>query len=312
MLAGVFKAPTKFAPDVNLPAARARADVVLDNLVAAGFMIEGQVFGARQRPATPVDHQVEEDTPNYSYYLDWAFEETKRVVETLPGSMTERTFVVRTAIDMNLQRATEVAIESALRQYGRKYHASQAAAVLIDLHGGLRVMVGGRDYGESQFNRAVDALRQPGSSFKPYVYATALANGMKPSSIVVDEPICLGNWCPQNDSHSYGQSMTLTQALTNSVNTVAVRLSILIGQGDDRLGRARIIETARKMGILGPLPNVPSLAIGADEVNVLDHTAAFATFPNLGKTVPTHAIIEVRTPSGHLVWSFDRDGKKPE
>ena len=312
MLAGLFKAPTKFAPDVNLPAARARADVVLDNLVAAGFMNEGQVFGARQRPATPVDHQVEEDTPNYNYYLDWAFEETKRVVETLPGSITERTFVVRTAIDMNLQRATEVAIESALRQYGRKYHASQAAAVLIDLHGGLRVMVGGRDYGESQFNRAVDALRQPGSSFKPYVYATALANGMKPSSIVVDEPICLGTWCPQNDSHSYGGSMTLTQALTNSVNTVAVRLLILIGQGDDRLGRARIIETARKMGILGPLPNVPSLAIGADEVKVLDHTAAFATFPNLGKTVPTHAIIEVRTPSGHLVWSFDRDGKKPE
>src|SRR5215471_10900967 len=135
---------------------------------------------------------------------------------------------------------------------------------------------------------------------------------MKPSSIVVDEPICLGTWCPQNDSHSYGGSMTLTQALKNSVNTVAVRLSILIGQGDDRLGRARIIETARKMGILGPLPNVPSLAIGADEVNVLDHTAAFATFPNLGKTVPTHAIIEVRTPSGHLVWSFNRDGKKPE
>lgn len=109
-------------------------------------------------------------------------------------------------------------------------------------------MVGGRDYGESQFNRAVDALRQPGSSLKPYVYATALENGMKPNSIVVDEPICLGNWCPQNDSHSYGQSMTLTEALANSVNTVAVRLSVLIGQGDDRLGRARIIETARKDG----------------------------------------------------------------
>ena len=104
MLAGLFKAPTKFAPDVNLPAARARADVVLDNLVAAGFMNEGQVFGARQRPGTPVVHQVEEDTPNYNYYLDWAFEETKRLVETLPASITERTFVVRTAIDMNSAR----------------------------------------------------------------------------------------------------------------------------------------------------------------------------------------------------------------
>src|SRR5439155_19956988 len=88
---------------------------------------------------------------------------------------------------------------------------SQAASVLIDLDGGVRAMVGGRDYGQSQFNRAVDALRQPGSSFKPYVYATALANGMKPTSIVVDAPICIGNWCPQNYGHSYGGSMTLTQ-----------------------------------------------------------------------------------------------------
>src|SRR6202007_2568163 len=184
ILARLFKAPTKFAPHVNLPAARARANVVLDNLVDAGFMTEGQVFGARRNPATSIDRR-DDHAPNY--YLDWAFDEMKKLVDTFPKSLTERVFVVRTAIDVNMQRETENAIENSFRQYGHEYHATQSDAVLMDLDGGVRAMVGGRDYGRSQFNRAVDALRQPGSSFKPYVYATALANGMKPNSRVVDE-----------------------------------------------------------------------------------------------------------------------------
>ena len=206
MLAGLFKAPTKFAPHVNLPAARARANVVLDNLVEAGFMTEGQVFGARRHPATPVDRR-DERAPNY--YLDWAFDEMKKLVDTFPKSMTERVFVVRTALDTNMQKAADLAVENSLRQYGQEYHARQAAAVLMDVDGSVRAMVGGRDYGASQFNRATDAMRQPGSSFKPYVYATALQHGFKPSSIVVDAPICLGNWCPHNYGHGYGGSMTL-------------------------------------------------------------------------------------------------------
>jgi penicillin-binding protein 1A len=308
MLAGLFKAPSRFSPNVNLPAARARANVVLDNLVDAGFMTEGQVFGARRNPATPIDRR-DEHSPNY--YLDWAFDEIKKIVDTFPRSVSERVFVVRTAIDMNLQRETENAIETSLRQYGHEYHATQSAAVLMDLDGGVRAMVGGRDYGQSQFNRAVDALRQPGSSFKPYVYATALANGFKPTSIVVDAPICLGNWCPQNYGHSYGGSMTLTQAITHSINTVAVRLSIAVGGGNPKAGRAKIIETAHKMGIRTPLPDSSSLPIGAAEVTVLDHTGAYATFPNLGKAVTPHAILEIRTPSGPSLWRWDRDGQKP-
>ena len=134
----------------------------------------------------------------------------RKLVNTFPKSYTERVFVVRTAIDMNVQRAAEAAVENKLRQFGRDYHATQAAAVLADLDGGVRAMVGGRDYGTSQFNRAVDAMRQPGSSFKPYVYATALMNGFKPTSIVVDGPVCIGNWCPQNYGRSYSGSMTLT------------------------------------------------------------------------------------------------------
>jgi penicillin-binding protein 1A len=130
--------------------------------------------------------------------------------------------------------------------------------------------------------------------------------------VVVDAPICIGNWCPQNYGHSYGGSMTLTQALTHSINTVAVRLSIMIGKGNPKVGRAKIVETARKMGLRTPLPDTPSLPIGADEVTVLDHTAAYATFPNLGKAVAPHAVLEVRSPNGQVVWRFDRDGKKPE
>ncbi|MGH6790796.1 MAG: transglycosylase domain-containing protein, partial [Pseudolabrys sp.] len=309
MLAGLFKAPTKFSPAVDLPAARARANVVLDNLVNAGFMTEGQVFGARRHPATPVDRR-EERAPNY--YLDWAFDEMKKLVDTFPKTMTERVFVVRTALDVNLQRAAENAVENSLRQYGQEYHAGQAAAVLMDVDGSVRAMVGGRDYGASQFNRAVDAMRQPGSSFKPYVYATALKHGLKPTSIVVDSPICLGNWCPHNYGHSYGGSMQLITALTHSINTVAVRLSVIVGDGNAKLGRAKIIQTARDMGITTPLPDTPSLPIGADAVNLLEHVGAYGTFPNLGKKVTPHAIQEVRTGTGKLIWRYDRDGPKPK
>jgi len=316
MLAGLFKAPTKYAPHINLPAARARANVVLDNLVDAGFMTEGQVFGARRNPAFAVDRR-DEASPNY--YLDYAFDEMRKLVDTFPKSYTERVFVVRLAIDTNVQKAAEDAIENQLRQFGRDYHATQAATVVADLDGGIRAMVGGRDYGASQFNRATDAYRQPGSSFKPYVYTTALLNGFTPNSIVVDGPVCIGNWCPQNYGHSYSGSVTLTQAITRSINVVPVKLSIAIGQKEQpkapnpaKIGRAKIVEVARRFGLKAPLPDTPSLPIGSDEVTVLEHAVAYATFPNRGKAVTPHSVLEVRTGAGDLVWRWDRDGPKPK
>jgi penicillin-binding protein 1A len=183
--------------------------------------------------------------------------------------------------------------------------------VVADLDGAVRAMVGGRDYGMSQFNRATDALRQPGSSFKPYVYATALQNGMTPTSTVVDSPVCIGNWCPHNYSGGYAGAMTLTDALKRSINTIAVKLSISIGNGNPKAGRAKIVETARAMGLRTPLPDTPSLPIGADEVTVLDHTVAYATFANGGMAVTPHAILEVRSATGEVIWRYDRDGPKP-
>jgi penicillin-binding protein 1A len=309
MVAGLFKAPTKFSPLINLPAARARANVVLDNLVENGFMSEGQVYGARRNPATTIDRAIE-DAPNY--YLDWAFDEMRKLVDTLPKSVTSRSFTVRTALDSNLQHYAEHEAESQLRQYGRDYGASQMAVVIGDLDGGVRAMVGGRDYGTSQFNRATDALRQPGSSFKPYVYATALANGFKPTSVVADSPVCIGNWCPHNYSGGYSGPVTLLEAITHSINVIPVKLSIMLGNGNPKLGRAMIVQTARNFGIHSPLPDTPSLPIGADEVYVYEHAMAYATFPNLGRAVVPHAALEVRTDAGELVWRFDRDGPKPK
>jgi len=309
MLAGLFKAPSRFAPHVNLPAARARANVVLDNLVEAGFMTEGQVFGARRNPAMAVDRR-DERSPNY--YLDWAFDEMKKLVDTLPKSVHERVFVARLAIDLNLQNNAERAVEDSLRQYGREYHAKQAAAVLMETDGAVRAMVGGRDYGESQFNRATDALRQPGSSFKPYVYAAALASGgFKPTSVVVDSPVCIGNWCPKNYSGGFSGSMTLTMALTRSINVIPVKLSIALGNGNPKAGRVKIRDLARKAGLRTPLPDTPSMPIGADEVTVLDHTGGYGIFVNEGKSITPHAVLEVRSGAGDLIWRFDRDGKKP-
>jgi penicillin-binding protein 1A len=309
MLAGLFKAPGRFAPHINLPAARARANVVLDNLVEAGFMTEGQVFGARRNPANVVDRR-DERSPNY--YLDWAFDEVKKIVDTLPKSVTERVFVVRTALDVNIQRNTDAVVESKLREYGHEYGAKQSATVVMDIDGAVRAMVGGKDYGQSQFNRATDALRQPGSSFKPYVYAVALSEGFKPTSVVVDSPVCIGNWCPHNYSNSYSGSMTITQALVRSINMIPVKLSISLGNGNPKVGRAKIIQLAKKMGLRTALNDTPSLPIGAAEVTVLDHTGAYATFPNLGKAVAPHAVLEMRTGPGELIWRFDRDGKKPD
>ena len=302
MLAGLFKAPTRFAPHVNLAAARARANVVLDNLVDSGMMTEGQVFGARRNPAKPIDRR-DEETPNY--YLDWAYKEVQQIVDRLPKDVTERVFVARTGLDLNIQRAAEAAIEDGLRQFGRDYNVSQAAMVVMEPNGIVRAMVGGRDYGESQFNRATDAQRQPGSSFKPFVYTTALLNGYKPSSVVLDGPICIGNWCPQNYGHSYGGPMTLTTALTHSVNTVAVRLA-------EAVGRDKIVALARKLGVTSEIKITRPLPLGAVDLTVLEMTRAYAHFANGGFSVDSHAVIEMHTPKGEVVYRWDRDGPKPE
>src|SRR4051794_31912830 len=226
MLAGLFKAPTKYAPHINLPAARARANDVLSFMVEAGFLTEGQVYAARRNPATPVDRK-RDSTPDW--YLDWAYDEVKALSDQHKLG-NDRVLVVRTGLDVNLQRKAETAIEDSLRQYGRQYHATQGAAVVLEPTGLVRAIVGGRDYGTSQFNRATDAARQPGSSFKPFVYLSAVMTGRFHRDTPVNgSGLCLGNWCPNNYGGASAGMLPMVVALEKSLNTVAVWLSIQIG-----------------------------------------------------------------------------------
>jgi penicillin-binding protein 1A len=176
--------------------------------------------------------------------------------------------------------------------------------------GAVRAIVGGRDYGASQFNRATDALRQPGSSFKPFVYLTALMTGkFKPTTIVEDSPVCIGDWCPRNYGGSYAGRLPLANALARSLNTVAVKLSIAIGDKDGpKAGRAKIVETARKMGLTTPLTDTVSLPIGSAEVTVIDMTSAYCVFANGGKRAQPYATVEVRNSRGDVIYRHDRDG----
>jgi penicillin-binding protein 1A len=280
----------------------------LNSMVEAGYVTEGQIYAALRNPATPVDRS-RDLTPDW--YLDYAYDEVKKLGEEKKLG-DERVLTVRTALDSNLQKHADAIIEDQLRQHGPAYHAKQSAMVILEPLGAIQAMVGGRDYGESQFNRATDALRQPGSSFKPFVYVTALMTGkFKPSTIVVDAPICIGNWCPHNYKNSYAGHLPLVNALARSLNTVAVRLSIAIGDGSPKAGRAKIVETARKMGLTTPLPDTVSLPIGADEVKVIDMASAYCVFANGGLRAPPYSAVEITNSRGEVIYRHDRDSPPP-
>jgi penicillin-binding protein 1A len=293
MLAGLYKAPAGFAPHRNLAAARVRASEVLSNMVEAGFLSEGQVLFARLNPASAVPRD-EGTAPNF--YLDWVFEEVREIAPP-----DQRVLVVRTTLDPRLQTGAERAVINNLTQSGRAYRVREAAAVLMENDGAVRAMVGGRDYGQSQFNRAVHALRQPGSAFKVFVYAAALENGYSPNSIVVDGPINIGGWQPRNYGRSFAGRVTLTSALARSINTVPVRLA-------EAMGRDVIVETAYDMGIRSELPITRPLPLGVAEVTPLDMASAYASLANGGYRASGYAVTEMRTLDGQLVYDRVLDG----
>lgn len=309
MIAGLFKAPTKYAPHINLPAARARANDVLNNMVDAGYLTAGQIYAAQRNPATPVDRQ-RETSPDW--YLDWAYDGVKQLSDA--GKFgNERVLTVRTALDPGIQQQANDSVENNLRQYGPAYHAKQSAVVVMEPNGAVRAIVGGRDYGASQFNRATEALRQPGSSFKPYVYLTALMTGrFKPTTTISGAPICIGNWCPHNFKNETAGTVTLTRGLMESLNTVAVRLAQEIGEGSSKVGRAKIVATARRLGISTPLPDTVSLPLGADAIKVIEQASSYAAFANGGKRVTPYAAVSVANGRGDILYEHDRDQPKPQ
>ncbi len=296
MLAGLFKAPTKYAPHANLPAARARANDVLSNMVAAGFLTEGQVIGARRRPAKPIDRAR---TYSPDYFLDWAFDQ---VEEMAPK---DHTITVKTTLDVGIQKKAEEVVENALRQRGEELDISQAAAVIMEPSGAVRAMVGGRDYSASQFNRATDAARQPGSSFKPYVYTAALLSGKTPTSVVTDQPTCIGNWCPKNYGGGYFGRVTLLEAIARSLNSIPVQLA-------QQIGRDRVADVARRFGITLPAKPDWPFVIGSVEVHMIDHAAGYATFASGGLKVTPYAVEEISTSQGDVLWRRSQNQPPPE
>jgi penicillin-binding protein 1A len=300
MLSGLFKAPTRYAPHVDLAAARGRANLVLSNMVAAGFLTEGQVTAARRHPATPIDRIADANSPNY--FLDWAFEESKKLIET--NRQTSNNFVVRTTIDNTLQKYAEEAVISTIREGTEQYDVEQGAMVVTDTSGAIRAMVGGMDYGKSQFNRAIVSNRQPGSSFKVFVYAEAMEQlGLTPSDTITDRPVCIGDWCPQNYGRNYKGTVTLQSALAQSLNTVAVTLSI-------KTGRDTIAALSHRMGLQADYPITRSLALGVASVSVLDMASSYAVLANQGYKTPAFGITRMTTLAGEMVYEFDPDAPR--
>lgn len=294
MLAGLFKAPTKYAPHVNLPASRARTSEVLDNLVEAGFYTSGQVHNARMNPARAIDNR---NSTSPDWFLDWAFEEVQRIMK----DKGQYVLTARTTVDLSLQAKAEAAIKSAVTREGRALRYGAGAMVVTETDGMVRAIVGGLDYGESQFNRATQSRRQPGSSFKIYVYASALENGYRPQSPVRDWSRACGNWRPQNYGGGYGGggSMPLWMAFARSLNTVASELSFAVG-------REKVIDMTERLGISG-VKKTCSMALGDGGITLIEHVGGVATFANGGKLAKAYGILDITNSKGEVVYSRERD-----
>ena len=288
MLAGLVKSPTRLAPSRNPDGAERRAQIVLAAMAEAEFITETMAKTAMAQPA----HAVKPTgAGTVGYVADWIMD----VLDDLVGHVDED-LKVETTIDPTLQAAAEKALVDELAQKGQKFDVGQGALVAMTPTGAVRALVGGRNYAESQFNRAVAAKRQPGSAFKPFVYLTALEHGLTPDTMREDKPIALKGWKPENYGHQYLGPVTLTQALSQSLNTVSVRLTL-------EFGPASVAKTAYRLGIASKLEPNPSLALGTSEVSLIELVAAYAPFANGGSAIATHVVERVRTAAGKTLYT---------
>ena len=296
VLAGLFKAPSSYAPHVNLEAARERAAVVMGRMLDVGYITQGELLEATRNPAQVVKH---DNFASPDYFLDWAYKETLDIIEK-QGLTDDYVVEVKTTVDLDMQKAAAEEINRMLTTEGPRYNTSQAALVSMTPDGAVKAIIGGRNYEESQFNRATDALRQPGSSFKPFVYLAAMLEGLTPETAIVDGPITIGNWSPRNYSGGYAGRTNLITALARSYNTVPVRLMT-------QIGRKKIIDAAHLVGVQSKLASIPSLPLGVNEMTVLDITRGYATFAAGGKLSQPHTVLEIRRASGELIYARERN-----
>ncbi len=297
MLAGLVKAPSQLAPTRDLESAQRRAGLVLEAMLDAGL-----IDGTRYREArdAPAELAVLPEAPaGAGYFANWVEREARDLLGGLSGDVT-----VRTSLNPSLQRLAESVVARRLEAEGQTRKVGQAALVAMTPDGAVLAMVGGRDYAASQFNRATQALRQPGSAFKLFVFLAALEGGMSPRQRIDDAPITVEGWSPRNyDGRFYGQ-VTLEEAFARSLNTAAVRVS-------ESAGRREVVETARRLGLSSRLEATPSLALGTSEVSLLELTGAYATLPNRGFAVRPQGILEIRESSGRALYRRQQDGATP-
>ncbi len=292
MLAGLFKAPTKYAPHRNLAIAQARANTVLYRMLDAGFITQGELLQARREPATAIAQSVT-DSPDW--FLDWAYRDTLNVLDDrkINGDFV---LEVKTTINLPLQTAAQRIINEDMAVNGSPYNISQAAAVTMAPDGAVEAIVGGKDYEISQFNRATDAMRQSGSSFKPFVYMAALLDGYKPTDVLVDGPVTVGDWSPKNYSGKYAGRTTLSNALAHSYNSIPVKLMVAIG-------RSAIIRTAHTAGIRGELETWAPMVLGTSALSLMDLTTGYIAFASGGIPAQPYAVLEIRRANGDLLYS---------
>ena len=287
LLAGLLKAPSRLNPVSSSQRAAERATVVLDVMEAQNVITKAQRLQAVREPLRFVPTSRGNGA---AYFLDWISEDVGASV----GEPTEDV-IVETTLDMKAQLAAETALGAELRANSKSLKMSQAALVAIAGDGGVRAMVGGRNYQDSEFNRVTEAKRQPGSAFKPFVYLAAMEKGETPWSVRVDRPLRIGNWSPQNYNGGYAGAMPLITAFARSVNTIAVQLG-------EEVGRDTVVRVARRLGVRSRLDAQPTLALGTEVLTPLELTAAFVPFANGGTAITPYGFKRIRTRSGRILW----------
>ena len=291
-IVGLLKAPTRLNPTRDHNKAAARAAQVLTNMADAGLITGNEVSAAIKGGASLAAVAI--TRPGARYFADWVAEQLADFANA--GS---RDLTVITTLDPRMQAEAETAIADIIAREGNKMAVRQGALVAMSPDGAVRAMVGGRDYNESQFNRVTQAQRQPGSAFKPFVYLAGLEAGLRPSDQFVDAPIRVGAWQPRDYTGHYQGEMTLAEGLAQSVNTIAVQVA-------QRAGIPNVVTVAHRLGIASDLEPEASLALGTNEVNLLELVSAYAPFANGGSGVWPHGIVEIRDGMGKVV--FRRTG----
>lgn len=291
IIGGMLKAPSRYNPQASETRARERAAVVLDNMVKNDKISESQRQSALKMKLGPEkSYKIE----GGKYFADWVYRDVNDYI-----GERDNDIYVATTLDQNLQNRAEKVLAASVKANAWR-NITNGAVVIMDYTGAVKAMVGGVNYNKSQFNRAVQALRQPGSSFKPFVYLTALENGFSPNDTIDDYPINLNGWKPENYDKKYYGQVSLKEALAKSLNLATINLS-------EKVGRSKIIRNARRMGISTPISNTPSLALGTFEVKVLDMAVAYASIANGGYAVWPYAIQEIYTKDGYQLYMREPD-----